>query len=53
MSFLLKVSAECIQRLHDRSAVEGLSGPVEMVREPMAEGAHSFGGVSWSAVDEM
>jgi hypothetical protein len=39
--------------MHDRSAVEVLSGEVEMLGEAMAEGAHSLGGVSWSAVDEM
>ena len=38
--------------MHDGSAVEVLSGAVEMLSEAMAEGAHSLGGVSWSAVDE-
>ena len=39
--------------MHDRSAVDVISGEVEMLGEAMAEGAHSLGGVSWSAVDEM
>src|SRR6516165_4161042 len=39
--------------MHDGSAVEVLSGAVEMLSEAMAEGAHSLGGVSWSPVDEM
>src|SRR6516164_3493260 len=39
--------------MHDGSAVEVLSGAVEMLSEAVAQGAHSLGGVSWSAVDEM